>query len=707
MMTNAQHLIATRWLTHTVAILCWLFISYSTAQSQNADLTSIDSLIQLVETTNDKEQNVDRLNAISFIYSDYEPKQGILYGRKALEMAQEQEYQLGTAKAFNNLAINLLMSSDLIAAKENFEKALTIYKEINNEKGIADILGNLGILSESRGDYDAALNYQFQALKSFEKLNHTIGRANTYNNIGSLYMIQKLYDKAILYDSMALEQFILAKDENGVASVLGNLANIYEDQNKPEMAVDNYNKAISIYKKLGIKWGLARNLNNLATSYMHQYNYKKALPLFHEANVLFKENDYLTGIIYVYGNIGVSYLRSHGFLAKRDSFPNIIDGSSSFLLENALTYLKQAVNMAKGTGDLDPLANFSQALSSAYEQSGNALKALEFHKLYTTTRDSLHSLESKIQIEQLTTQREVELKEKQIELDRLAVLKKRNERVYFIIGMLLLALALVLIYRNYANQKKSNIELTFLNNQIAETNVDLEDKNVRLWQTLKELKETQSQLIETEKQKEKAIIRGRISQDIHDDISSGLTKISWLAELLKTKAAPNAEKSELGLIEKINANARDVVSKLGEIIWSSNPERDNLESLLSYIRSYVSSYMEDVPIRYQVDFPDDLPNETINPELRRNLFLVLKEALHNAIKYSEAQLVSITFHHTGNTYQLEVADNGRGMAEGIVHGGGNGMVNMRRRMETVGGKIDVETGVGMGTRMKFTGTLYH
>jgi signal transduction histidine kinase len=369
--------------------------------------------------------------------------------------------------------------------------------------------------------------------------------------------------------------------------------------------------------------------------------------------------------------------------------------------------LNQAVELAKKSGELDPLASFSEGLSSAYEKNGNPTKALEFYKLFTTTRDSLHSIESKIQIEQLTTQREVELKEKQIELDRLAVLKKRNERVYFIIGMLLLALALVLIYRNYANQKKSNIELTFLNNQIAEKNADLEDKNVRLWQTLKELKETQSQLIETEKQKEKAIIRARISQDIHDDISSGLTKISWLAELLKKKAAPNVEKAELGLVEKINANARDVVSKLGEIIWSSNPERDNLESLLSYIRSYVSSYMEDVPIRYQVNFPEELPQETINPELRRNLFLVLKEALHNAIKYSEAQLVSITFKYTGDAYQLELADNGKGMEEGIVQGGGNGMTNMRRRMETVGGKINVETGAGMGTRLTFSGHLYH
>ncbi|MBP6184315.1 MAG: tetratricopeptide repeat protein [Saprospiraceae bacterium] len=688
-------------------LICCNLLSSAIAISQHSNLTAIDSLVKEIEKSNDKKLNAERLNFISFTYTDYDPKLGLQYGQKALDMAKDAGSDKELARAYNNMAINFLMLSDYFPCEENFEKALSVYKEMNDEKGIADVLGNLGVLSESKGDYDAALNYQFQALKSFEKLNHTVGMANTYNNIGSLYMNQKSYKKAIIYDSLALKNFILAKDENGVASVLGNLANIYEEQHESGKAIDNYNKAIAIYKNLGIKWGVARNMNNLATSYMRQYNYKKALLYFQEANILFEEFDYPTGIVYILGNVGVSYLRSHGFLSRKDSFPNIIDGSESFLLGNALEYLEQAVDLAKKIGEHEPLADFAEALSDAYEKSGNPSKALEYHKLFTSTRDSIHSIESKIQIEQLTTQREVELKEKQIELDRLAVLKKRNERVYFIIGMLLLALALALIYRNYANQKKSNIELTFLNNQIAETNVDLEDKNVRLWQTLKELKETQSQLIETEKQKEKAIIRGRISQDIHDDISSGLTKISWLAELLKTKAAPNAEKSELGLIEKINANARDVVSKLGEIIWSSNPERDNLESLLSYIRSYVSSYMEDVPIRYQVDFPDDLPNETINPELRRNLFLVLKEALHNAIKYSEAQLVSITFHHTGDTYQLEVADNGRGMAEGIVHGGGNGMVNMRRRMETVGGKIDVETGVGMGTRMKFTGTLYH
>ncbi len=690
-----------------VLLICWLLFSCAIAISQTSNLAVIDSLIQVVEKSSDKKLNAERLNVISFSYADYDPKLGLQFGQKALDVAREIGSQLNMGRAYNNIAINFLMLSDYLPGKENFEKALSVYEEINDEKGIADVLGNLGILSESTGDYDAALDYQFQALTSFEKLNHTIGKANTYANIGTLYMLQKSYKDAIYYDSLALKNCIIAKDESGVATVLGNLANIYEEQNEPEKAIDNFNKAIAIYKKLGIKLGVARNLNNLAASYMRQHNYKKALPYFQETNIVFKEFGYQSGIVFAYGNIGLCYLRSHGFLSRKDSFPNIIEGSKAYLLKNALDNLNLAVNLAKKIGDLDPLASFAEGLSAAYENSGNPSKALEFHKLFTTTRDSLHSLESKIQIEQLTTRREVELKEKQIELDRLAVLKKRNERVYFIIGMFLLALALVLIYRNYASQKKSNIELTNLNSQIADTNVELEDKNVRLGQTLKELKETQTQLIETEKQKEKAIIRGRISQDIHDDISSGLTKISWLAELLKTKTAAQSGASEMSLIEKINANARDVVSKLGEIIWSSNPERDNLESLLAYIRSYVSNYMEDVPVKYQVHFPEELPNESINPELRRNLFLVLKESLHNAIKYSEAQLVSITFKNTGDDYLLEVADNGKGMEEGLVLGGGNGMTNMRRRMETVGGRLEIETGMGQGTRMKFSGKLYH
>jgi signal transduction histidine kinase len=261
------------------------------------------------------------------------------------------------------------------------------------------------------------------------------------------------------------------------------------------------------------------------------------------------------------------------------------------------------------------------------------------------------------------------------------------------------------VYRNYTNQKRSNVKLASLNHRVSETNHELEFKNSQLSVTLDTLKHTQEQLIETEKQKENALIRGTISQDIHDDISSGLNKICWLAESFMVKTAKVQAPVDMSALEKINAHARDTVSKLGEIIWSSNPERDNLASLLSYMHKYVENYMEDAPIRWRIDFPNEVPDLPLAPDLRRNLYLVMKEALHNARKYSQAQEILVAFRLDSQIYHLEVRDDGIGMTPDLIQGGGDGLNNMRRRMIAIGGQMQFESAAGEGTVVKATGVI--
>jgi len=184
-----------------------------------------------------------------------------------------------------------------------------------------------------------------------------------------------------------------------------------------------------------------------------------------------------------------------------DSNLLFIPGNPKVHLKFAIQYLELGIKMSKEINVLPSIIVFSNQLSDAYNYSGDYINALKYYKLYATSKDSVFSIESKENIEKLTTAREVELKNKQIEINRLEVLKKRNERIYFIFGIILLLLILVFIYRNFTNQKKSNIALSLLNNKINETNTALANKNEVLSSTLTELKETQEQLIETEKQR--------------------------------------------------------------------------------------------------------------------------------------------------------------------------------------------------------------
>lgn len=221
-----------------------------------------------------------------------------------------------------------------------------------------------------------------------------------------------------------------------------------------------------------------------------------------------------------------------------------------------------------------------------------------------------------------------------------------------------------------------------------------------------ELLRTQEQLVEIARQTENENIRRRISQDIHDDISSGLNKIAWLGERMKIKARKNKTEEFNAILDKIIISSRETVDHLIEIIWSLNPKSDDLETLFAYMRNYINRFFEDTSFNVIINFPELDHKVELNPELRRNLFLVLKEAIHNAAKYSNASEISISFRYDKPGYFFIIADNGIGIEEGIIKGTGNGMINMRKRMEDIKGEFSVESVPGAGTKIILKGAVF-
>ena len=676
---------------------CHFLLFVVIAKAQESTIARLDSLERLLPLEKDPAKRCSLYNGVAFEYINFDLQKAHAYALKAFELAREHQLVVQMGRASNNLASYYLSKSVLDSAIQFYEKSLEYYRQAGDERGIADVLGNMGMVYESKGDYTRSLDLNLESLRKFEQLNVRNGMANQSLAIGSVYMAMGQFERAIRYDSVALHLYQELGDQYGEAVTLGNLANIYSDQGDLARAKPAYLGAVAVFEKAGSPVGVGRNLCNLGTLYHNEGNYRGALEVLTRARDMLKAADLPYEYRYAVGNMGVSYWLSYNNFDRRDSAFQLVPGRRSDLLRLSIPLLEESVELCRDAGDLKALQSFSQFLSKAHEAAGNPAKALEYYKIYTATGDSLQSVEAYRAIEQITTEREVELKNKQIELDRLAVAKKRNERVYFLIGIGLLLLSVLFIYRNYANQKHSNVLLAGLNQRISETNQELATRNTQLSDTLETLKQTQEQLIESEKHKENALIRSRISQDIHDDISSGLTKISWLAEAFMAKTAQSQAPADLSLLEKINTYARNTVSKLGEIIWASNPVHDNLESLLAYMRKYVANYMEDAPMRWRVEFPDQIPDLPLHPELRRNLYLVMKEALHNARKYSQAQEIVVAFHLDANACRLEVRDNGVGMAPGVIQGGGNGLQNMRRRMEAVGGHVEIVSAPGEGT----------
>lgn len=192
--------------------------------------------------------------------------------------------------------------------------------------------------------------------------------------------------------------------------------------------------------------------------------------------------------------------------------------------------------------------------------------------------------------------------------------------------------------------------------------------------------------------------RARIARDIHDDLGASLTRIS----LLSQSAPGGAEGPEAAVasLAQIHQTARDLTHAMGEVVWAVNPEHDTFDSLANYVSDYAQNFLRTAGVRCRIEMPLQLPRQPLAADTRHNLFLAVKEALHNVVKHAAASEVRIVLTPGPAGLELLVADNGRGFTPGGA-ARGNGLANMRRRLEDIGGRCDLQSEPGAGTRITF------
>jgi signal transduction histidine kinase len=158
-----------------------------------------------------------------------------------------------------------------------------------------------------------------------------------------------------------------------------------------------------------------------------------------------------------------------------------------------------------------------------------------------------------------------------------------------------------------------------------------------------------------------------------------------MSEIAKNKMKENTPKE----IEKISQSANDVLNKMNAIIWSMNSGNDSVDNLISYIREYALEYLEGTNIRCHIRTPKHIEPRELTGEKRRNIFLCIKEILNNALKHSQASELSIDIE-TGETLVVRLADNGIGIDLQNLRLFGNGIQNIQRRMQSIGGKATIK-----------------
>lgn len=199
-------------------------------------------------------------------------------------------------------------------------------------------------------------------------------------------------------------------------------------------------------------------------------------------------------------------------------------------------------------------------------------------------------------------------------------------------------------------------------------------------------------------------VRARIASDLHDDLGLGLSRVALLSELARQRLGDDAPTGRE--LQAIAGEARGLVEAAGEIVWATDPRRDDLGSLLAHLRRLATDLLDERGMALDWSAPEG-EQVALSPELRRHVYLVLKEALHNAARHSNARQVRVELAVCRSALTARVRDDGHGFAlsggevgAGRDEGEGRGLRSMRARAEELGGRLTVTSDPGAGTTVE-------
>ena len=395
-----------------------------------------------------------------------------------------------------------------------------------------------------------------------------------------------------------------------------------------------------------------------ALIYMRRSN--EEAKLIHEANIGFsfyglgqiqEKLHHPDSALYFYKKAVPAFNASNVF--RLSNLINAYTGISSIYksasnYDSALYYAILAYNLSREANEFNTTYQAAGMLASVYEGK-NDKESLHYYKIAELAKDSIITSDKTKQMLMLSG---IEQQRRQDLLD--AILHRRNQLLWTG-GILLAFILLIVFYRRYRSKKRDEIEK----------------------------------------------IRSSIAADFHDELGSTLSNIALYSEIAGHYDLSDQQRTK-NILSQITESSRKTISAMHDMIWSIQPKNDSLEDLLQRMREYAYPLAELKNIYLQFYIESGIQDATINMEERKNIYLIFKEALNNAFKYSEATQLTISIGNRSGGIHLELQDNGVGFEEQKI-AKGNGLRNIRKRALQMGGELVLQSSVGQGTLISFTG----
>lgn len=675
-------------------------------------------------------------NVYSNIGSVYQLKGGhkesIEYQTQSLQIRERIVDSTGISKSLHNLAVAYKNLGQYDKAIEYHQRALDIRQKHGSAAALANTIDGLGVVYQDIGKYTLAAEYYFKALKIRESVKDIRGLVSSYINLGLVHADNQIYDKSIEYYQQASKFAEQINLSIGKATAINNIADVYGQKlRRYDSALVYGLSALEIYIKIQDSSGMGFALSSIGAAYYEQGQLVQA------KQAMLRCLSIRSELAEMSSRSGVEVLLQLGSLyAKQNSN------------DSAAMYLRRAEQLAKAMGMASKLETIYASLSEMYSNGRKFDSAFFYAQKYAQVKDSIHTENANRQIAELQTKYDVERKDKTITLltkdnaiselllknresdllreritsenrrQQMTLLQSEKEISELRSEQSQTALREQKLLATQQNQQfnllsqEKMLNETTLRQQVLVRNgfiggavaiaaiLGLLMNRYRIKKNTEEqlrLKNEQIALLEQERLL--ADERGRIAKDIHDEVGPGMMKIALLAQNVEE----NVQQLHRG---KIAETAEDVISSMNGIIWMTNPKNDTLDNLAAYIQEKAGDWFDRIGANkgMVLDFvlPDNVPALALEGNVRRNLYLSVKEALNNALKHSEASRVEISLTMLGEKgFAWRVSDNGKGFEAADVSRFSNGLANMRSRLEEIGGELHLESLVGQGTSITF------
>ena len=658
-----------------ILIICFLWISATHAQQ-----SLIDSLETVIGKNAHDIEMVNALNKMAGVYSKRDTEKALKYvwRAKALSKTLENNRPLSTSFAIlTNIHKNVSQRDSTefyleglknLASKANDTDWNHINQIYNSTTGL--YLKNIGKSTE-------ALPYLLKGYELSRKMGNKEEMYGQAINIGNCYYQFADYKKSLEYHFVALKGFESTGNKAGKSFCYNNISNCYYEMNRYNESISYLKKSILLKKELGDKRGLANAELNLGNNYMGLEDFGRAEKHFKSAIAINKELDNSNGLINNYFNMGrlyaeknpetaISYFNKGKALALKIEDTDMISKFDLEILANKTIKEKQLENEEnaienvqafKEAGKKRDEADGYKNLADYYTQTKQLEKALEYTNKYYELRDTLKSNEILAQFKTIEEQYNKEKNEKQIILlqkdKEISEQKLSRQRFLMVIFGLIIIFTGVGIY-NFINRN-------------------------RLKQRMQELE-----------------LRNRIAADLHDEVGSSLSSIYLLSQM----AGKSQFDAKGEILDTIKTNSKETMERMGDIVWMIKPNANEGEGLKYRMERFVNEICNSRNIDCSFS-ADDLNELKLSMKQKKNTYLIFKEAVNNAVKYSETKKLDIKLIQQNKQLEMVIKDYGNGFDEKIVLKG-NGLENMQNRAKELNGNLQLKSKPEFGTEIQLS-----